>query len=47
MDVSEYLNIMIMNLFYCNIDFPGNNIVFWRPNDDDKSQVCQRDGVSL
>ena len=36
MDVSEYLNIMIMNLFYCNIDFPGNNIVFWRPNDDDK-----------
>ena len=35
MDVSEYLNIMIMNLFYGNIDFPGNNIVFWRPNDDD------------
>ena len=31
MDVSEYLNIMIMNLFYGNIDFPGNNIVFWRP----------------
>ncbi len=35
MDVSEYLNVMIMNLFYGNIDFPGNNIVFWRPNDDD------------
>ena len=35
LDVSEYLNIMIMNLFYCNIDFPGNNLVFWRPNDDD------------
>ena len=35
MDVSEYLNIMVMNLFYGNIDFPGNNIVFWRPNDDD------------
>ena len=31
MDVSEYLNIVIMNLFYGNIDFPGNNIVFWRP----------------
>lgn len=31
MDVSEYLNVMILNLFYCNIDFPGNNIVFWRP----------------
>ena len=36
MDVSEYLNIMIMNLFYGNIDFPGNNIVFWRPNKGDK-----------
>ncbi len=36
MDVSEYLNIMIMNLFYGNVDFPGNNIVFWRPNKDDK-----------
>ena len=33
-DVSEYLNVMVMNLFYGNIDFPGNNIVFWRPNDD-------------
>ena len=35
MDVSEYLNMMVMNLFYGNIDFPGNNCVFWRPNDDD------------
>ena len=34
-DVSEYLNVMILNLFYGNIDFPGNNLVFWRPNDDD------------
>lgn len=43
MDVSEYLNIMVMNLFYCNIDFPGNNIVFWRPNDGDtKSGLPKR-----
>lgn len=35
-DCNEYLNIMIMNLFYNNQDFPGNNIVFWRPNDDAK-----------
>ena len=35
MDVSEYLSVMVMNLFYGNIDFPGNNLVFWRPNDDD------------
>jgi hypothetical protein len=27
---------MVLNLFYGNIDFPGNNIVFWRPNDDYK-----------
>lgn len=36
MDVGEYLNIVIMNLFYANLDFPGNNIVFWRPNNKDK-----------
>jgi hypothetical protein len=34
-DVSEYLNVMVLNLFYGNIDFPGNNLVYWRPNDDD------------
>ena len=43
LDVSEYLNVMIMNLFYGNIDFPGNNLVFWRPNDDDtKSGLPKR-----
>ena len=36
LDVDEYLNVMIANLFYGNVDFPGNNLVFWRPNDDDK-----------
>lgn len=35
LDVSEYLNVVIMNLFYGNNDWPGNNTVFWRPNDDD------------
>ena len=35
LDVDEYLNVMIANLFYGNVDFPGNNLVFWRPNDDD------------
>ena len=34
MDVSEYLNVIVMNFFYGNIDFPGNNTVFWRPNED-------------
>ena len=36
LDVSEYLNVIALNFFYGNIDFPGNNLVFWRPNDDDK-----------
>lgn len=31
MDCREFINLMIMNLFYNNIDFPGNNIVMWRP----------------
>lgn len=31
MDIIEFLNLMIMNLYYCNLDFPGNNIVMWRP----------------
>ena len=35
LDVDEYLTVVAMNLFYGNIDWPGNNTVFWRPNDDD------------
>lgn len=31
MDVEEYCNLMIMNLYHVNLDFPGNNIVQWRP----------------
>jgi hypothetical protein len=34
-DVDEYLTVAAMNLFYGNNDWPGNNTVFWRPNDDD------------
>ena len=34
LDVQEFMNVMIMNLFFCNLDFPGNNIVFWRPQAD-------------
>lgn len=35
MDLDEYLNLMIMNLYYCNLDFPGNNIMMWRPRTDE------------
>ena len=31
MDVDEFLNLMIVNLYHTNLDFPGNNIVMWRP----------------
>jgi hypothetical protein len=31
MDWLEFFNLMIMNLYYNNQDFPGNNIVMWRP----------------
>lgn len=30
LDINEYLNVMIANIFYCNTDFPGNNVLWWR-----------------
>lgn len=35
MDCGEFANLMIMNLYFNNLDFPGNNIVMWRPKTDD------------
>lgn len=34
MDCTEFINLMVMNLYYNNQDFPGNNIVMWRPRTD-------------
>jgi len=34
MDCQEYINIMAMNLYYGNLDFPGNNLVVWVPTAD-------------
>lgn len=31
MDCQEYINIMAMNLYYGNRDFPGNNVIVWVP----------------
>ena len=31
LDCTEFANLMLLNLYYSNRDFPGNNIVFWRP----------------
>lgn len=35
MECDEFINLMIMNCYFCNIDFPGNNIVMWRPRTDE------------
>ena len=35
MDVSEFMNMFIINTYHVNLDFPGNNIVMWRPRTDD------------
>ena len=34
MDCEEFINLMILNLYHNNVDFPGNNIVMWRPKTD-------------
>lgn len=34
MDIEEFMNLMIMNIFYNNQDFPGNNFVAWRPREE-------------
>lgn len=31
MDCSEFMNMMIMSMYCNNLDFPGGNIVMWRP----------------
>ncbi|MCQ2196106.1 MAG: CotH kinase family protein [Bacteroidaceae bacterium] len=31
MDCDEFINIMIMNCYFGNIDFPANNCMLWRP----------------
>lgn len=31
MDCTEFANLMLMNLYFSNRDFPGNNVVLWRP----------------
>lgn len=32
MDISEFCNLMIMNIFFDNKDFPANNNIMWRPS---------------
>ncbi len=30
MDVNEFMDYMIGNMFFCNTDFPSNNMIMWR-----------------
>jgi hypothetical protein len=34
MDINEYIDLMVMNLYYNNFDFPGNNFMMWRPREE-------------
>lgn len=34
LDTEEFLDTYLVNLFYLNIDWPGNNFILWRPSDD-------------
>lgn len=31
MDLNEFINYYIMNAYFNNVDFPGNNLMMWRP----------------
>lgn len=31
MDMDEFINYFLANMYYANYDFPGNNCVMWRP----------------
>lgn len=33
-DVEEFANFLIANVYASNTDFPGNNLVMWRPTED-------------
>lgn len=35
MDCEEYINLMVMNTYFMNCDFPGKNIMMWRPRSED------------
>lgn len=34
MDINEFMNTMIMELYFNNLDAPGNNFCIWRPTED-------------
>lgn len=35
MDIEEFINYFIMNVYFCNTDFPANNCIAWKEQDDE------------
>lgn len=35
MDCGEFMNLMIMNIYFNNQDFPANNVIVWKPKNDE------------
>jgi hypothetical protein len=33
LDIENYIDYTLFETFFCNMDWPGNNIKFWRPKD--------------
>ncbi len=34
MDINEFLDYFILYSLYCNTDFPGNNVLMWKPKEE-------------
>lgn len=43
MDWSEFMNLVVMNLYFCNIDFLGNNNIMWRAQSNGKWRWIAKD----
>lgn len=49
-DVKEYMDVHLAALYYNNCDFPGNNMVLWRPQENGLWRILMKDtdyGIGL
>lgn len=44
MDLDNYIDLLILNIFFSNYDWPGNNIDFWRYRGVPDQRVPEHDG---
>ncbi len=42
-DIDEYINYMILEIFVANTDFPHNNVILWRAKDEGKWRFIAKD----